>query len=173
MFPLPPELVVMVFFLLSLGAAWVLFKFLSSTAAITKKEYQLGGAAAGCLILYSALYGSYNYLARLQVKAWQQQLIECKKQLTVAENAMPFEGTVYPVPKNAVVVLSVSKINLDDAGRFRLIAKGLDLTKDSVSVYVVGETQHSYLQLFPNDDTLHLKIPFLATSNSGHANETH
>jgi len=155
---MPPELVVMAFFLLSLGAAWVLFKFLSSTAAITKKSYQLGGAAAGCLILYSALYASYDHLAGLQLKAYQAQLTECRTQRELDERELQIGGVVSPAPKNATVVLAVKTITLADDGRFGLVAKGLNLTKDLPAVYVVGETQHWYRQLFPEDDPHHLNI---------------
>jgi hypothetical protein len=155
----PPELlVVAVCFLLSLGGAWVLFKWLSSTAAITKKEYQLGGAAAGCLILYSALYASYNHLAGLQLKTYQAQLKDCQTQRELDEHEQPIGGIVSPVPKNVTVVLAVKTINPDDSGRFELAAKGLDLTKDSVALYVVGETLYGYRQLFPGDDVHDVKI---------------
>jgi len=50
--------VVTILFTLSLFAAWILFKFLQSTASITKKEYRMGGAAAGFLIIYGGLYYS-------------------------------------------------------------------------------------------------------------------
>jgi hypothetical protein len=40
---------------LSLLAAFVLFKFLQSTASISKPEYQLGGAAAGFVVILVVL----------------------------------------------------------------------------------------------------------------------
>ena len=47
-------------FFCSLVAAVVLFAVLKSTAVITKKEYQVGGAAAGFLLIYATLFGSYH-----------------------------------------------------------------------------------------------------------------
>jgi hypothetical protein len=148
----------MAFFLLSLGAAWVLFKFLSSTAAITKKEYQLGGAAAGFLILFSALYASYYHLAGLQLKAYQAQLTDCQTQREFNERELQIGGIVSPAPKNTTVVLAVKAITLADDGRFTLAAKGLNLTKEPAAVYVVGETQHWLKHVFPEDDPHHLSI---------------
>jgi hypothetical protein len=159
---MPPDAVVVVFFLLSVGAAWVLFKFLRSTGVIKTKQYQLGGAAAGCLILYSAMYGSYNHLAGLQLEATKLKLNDCEKQLAIEETELPIGGTVSPVLKNATVMLAVKTTNLGDDGRFGLTGKGLDLTRDAVSVYVVGETDHGLLQqhyqLLAGDDTQHLKV---------------
>jgi hypothetical protein len=43
--------VVVALFACSLAAAVVLFKILQSTAVIQKKEYQVGGAAAGFLLI--------------------------------------------------------------------------------------------------------------------------
>ena len=55
-------LAVAALFACSLVAAVVLFKVLQSTAVIQKKEYQVGGAAAGFLLIYAALYSSYHQL---------------------------------------------------------------------------------------------------------------
>jgi len=119
------------------------------------------------LILYSALYASYNHLAGLQLR-------DLKNKLDSDERELRIRGTVSPAPQNATVVLAVKTINPDNSGRFDLAAKGLDLTKDSVQVYVVGETLYRYRQLFPGDDPNDVKINLtlqrVATTD---ANETH
>jgi hypothetical protein len=46
-----PLLVITALFTMSLLAAWVLFKILQSTASVSKPEYQLGGAAAGFVVI--------------------------------------------------------------------------------------------------------------------------
>ena len=147
-----PELwVVVVLFTLSLAAAWVLFRILKSTAAIARKEYQLGGAAAGFLVIYSALYYSYDALAKLEVQSYRQRLAGCEQEL-------PIRGTVVPPVRNATVVLAVKTVNLPDNGRFGLSAKGVDPKKDAVAIYVIAEKGHGYYQLFPEDDISNLKI---------------
>lgn len=52
--------VVTVIFILSLTGAFVLFKFLKSSALIKKAGYQAGGAIAGFLLIYGALYSSFD-----------------------------------------------------------------------------------------------------------------
>ena len=155
--------VVAVLFILGLVAAWLLFRILQSTAAITRKDYQLGGAAAGFLIIYSALYYSYRELARIDVEGMRAEAASCATSLSAAERELPIGGTVSPVLKNATVVLAVKTITLPDDGRFRLPAKGIDLKRDAVSIYVIGENQHGYYQLFPDDDPSRLKITLAQT----------
>lgn len=53
-------IVIVVFFVSSLAGAFVLFKVLKSTALIKKVGYQAGGALAGFLLIYSALYYSFQ-----------------------------------------------------------------------------------------------------------------
>jgi hypothetical protein len=157
--PVPPELLaVAVFFLLSLGGAWVLFKWLSSTAGITKKEYQLGGAAAGCLILFSALYGAYYHLVGLKLEDLQAQLKACKGQRDVDESELHIMGSVSPAPKKATLVLVAKAIPLPDSGRFDLPVKGLDFKKAPPSFYVMDATQFWYNQSFPEDNPSNLTI---------------
>lgn len=54
-------IVIVVIFGSSLAGAFVLFKILRSTALITKVGYQAGGALAGFLLIYSALYYSFQH----------------------------------------------------------------------------------------------------------------
>lgn len=55
-----PLFVVIVLFLASLFGAFVLFKVLQSTAVVTTKEYQLGGAMAGFFVIFGLLYWSLS-----------------------------------------------------------------------------------------------------------------
>lgn len=57
-------IVVSAIFALSLMGAYVLFRFLKSTAIIKKTGYQAGGALAGFLLIFGALYGSYSHLEK-------------------------------------------------------------------------------------------------------------
>jgi hypothetical protein len=138
-------------FACSLVAALVLFKILQSTAAIQKKEYQVGGAAAGFLVIYAALYGSYAQLQKAPLAA-------CQAQLAVDEHELPIQGVVEPPIKNATIVLAVRQVSLADDGRFGLQVKGVDPTRDPLSLYVIAEKTHSYYQIFPSDNTANLKI---------------
>jgi hypothetical protein len=142
---------VAVLFACSLVAAFVLFKILQSTAAIQKKEYQVGGAAAGFLVIYAALYGSYAQLQKAPIAA-------CQAQLALDEHELGIQGIVEPPVKNATIVLAVQQVNLADDGRFGLKAKGVDPSRDSLSLYVITEKTHSYYQIFPGDNIANLKI---------------
>lgn len=53
-----PVIIVGIIFVLSLGGAIVLFRFLKSSAMIRKAGYQAGGALAGFLLIYGTLYYS-------------------------------------------------------------------------------------------------------------------
>lgn len=143
--------VVAVLFACSLAAAVVLFKVLQSTAVIQKKEYQVGGAAAGFLIIYATLCGSYAQLQKAPLQA-------CQTQLAVDERELAIQGTVTPPIKNATIVLGIKQVSLADDGRFGFTAKGLDPGRDPLSLYVITEKAHSYYQIFPNDKTSELKI---------------
>lgn len=55
-----------IFFLLSLIGAVVLFKLLKSTAIIKKAGYQAGGALAGFLLIYGTLFYSYESMSKVE-----------------------------------------------------------------------------------------------------------
>jgi hypothetical protein len=63
-------IVVTVIFILSLAGAFILFKFLKSFALIKKVGYQAGGAIAGFLLIYGALYYSFDNLLET-VEVWK------------------------------------------------------------------------------------------------------
>jgi len=147
-----------VLFAASLVAAFVLFKLLQSTAAITKKEYQVGGAAAGFLVIYGALYGSYEHLQSLQLTSCQASLAADEKSLAADQGQMTFQGAVDPALQDATVVLTVKQTNPDSSGRFLLQKKGVDLVNDSVALYVITESKYFKKQIFPGDNTSNLQI---------------
>jgi hypothetical protein len=149
---------VAVLFACSLVAAFVLFKILQSTATIQKKEYQVGGAAAGFLLIYAALYGSYAHLQNVQLTTCQAALAADGAKLAVDEGELSIQGTVEPPIQDATVVLTVKQTNPDNQGRFLLNKKGVDLVKDSVALYVVTETKYFKKQIFKGDDVSNLKI---------------
>lgn len=62
-----PIFVVSIIFLLSLSGAFVLFKLLKSYARIQRKGYQAGGALAGFLLIYAALYSSYDRIEQARI----------------------------------------------------------------------------------------------------------
>jgi hypothetical protein len=150
--------VVSVLFACSLLAAFVLFKILQSSAAIQKKEYQVGGAAAGFLLIYAALYGSYAHLQNGQLATCTATLSTDDAKLAVDETELSIQGTVDPPIEDATVVLTVKQTNPDSGGRFLLTKKGVDLVKDSVALYVVTETKYFKKQIFKGDDLSNLTI---------------
>ena len=56
-------IVISVMFVISLGGAFVLFRFLDSHATIQRAGYKAGGALAGFLIILGMLFGTYVKLA--------------------------------------------------------------------------------------------------------------
>src|SRR5271167_3431721 len=73
--------VISVLFGLSLLAAWVLFKVLQSTATVSKPGYQLGGAAAGFVVILTLL--SVTYI-RVDDNNWQDQITKLTNELNAA-----------------------------------------------------------------------------------------
>ena len=151
-------MVISALFACSLVAALVLFKLLQSTALIQKKEYQVGGAAAGFLLIYSALYGSYYQLqsgkADLQrhLKEAQQGMAGCKAQIPPK---VTIQGIVDPPIKDALVVLGGDREATDDSGRFTLTNEGVPQ-----SVYVITGKTHMSHNILPDEDlTKTIKIP--------------
>jgi hypothetical protein len=138
-------MVVAVLFACSLVAALVLFKILQSTAVIQKKEYQVGGAAAGFLLIYAALYGSYYQLQSVQLAGCEAQI---PANITI-------QGALDPPIKDALVVPGGEGEPTDDNGRFTLTTKGVPKT-----VYVItGETHMSH-NILPEDNLKQpIKIP--------------
>ncbi len=94
---------VAVIFILSLAGAFVLFKFLKSSALIKSPSYQAGGALAGFLLIYGALYYSLDHLLA-NVAAWKPipwtisgtaQLEAVTKHDGIAVKYIPPEPTTY------------------------------------------------------------------------------
>ena len=145
--------VVVALFACSLAAAFVLFNILKSTAVIQKKEYQVGGAAAGFLLIYAALYGSYHQLQdnSLAREAQDKSLAACQAERL--EDVI-IQGTINPPIKQATVILGRDSTTADDGGRFSLKTKGAPQ-----SVYVIKEGVQISHTIFPGDDLKTIKIP--------------
>jgi hypothetical protein len=154
--------VVTVLFTLSLFAAWILFKFLQSTASITKKEYQMGGAAAGFLIIYGALYYSYSELAKSALDDSKHQLAGCQAALKTSQDndkEVALKGVVDPALKDAQIVYATRILPLPDDGTFRFSARLSDLKSDNPpAIYIIDEQEHNYLQLDQDEDFGNIKI---------------
>src|SRR5436190_4126086 len=122
-------LIISVLFSLSLLAAWVLFRILQSTAAVSKPEYQLGGAAAGFVVILTLLSLVYMQVdnkknqdtinslnAQLsRVKADAEQGHACLAEQGVE---LTYSGVVSPAVDAAYVVLGVSAVQLQQDGKF-------------------------------------------------------
>jgi len=140
-------------------AAFVLFKILQSTAVIEKKEYQVGGAAAGFLLIYAALYGSYHQLQAQQADRLQTQLQQASQSLAECNKKLPpdvtIRGGVDPPIRDATVILGWESTTPDDKGLFILNTKGKPR-----SVYVITGKTHMSHTIFPDDDlSKRIKIP--------------
>jgi len=71
--------VVTILFTLSLLPPGFCSNFCKAPRGITKKEYQMGGAAAGFLIIYGALHASYSSLAKSALDDSRHQLAVCRQ----------------------------------------------------------------------------------------------
>ena len=163
-------MVISALFGLSLLAAWVLFKVLQSTAMVTKPEYQLGGAAAGFVVILTLLSVSY---IQVDGKNKQDRIIELTRELAdakaIAANGktcldeqsaeVTYSGTVTPPMQDANVVLGVSEVQLQQDGKFAIKVRNVK-PSDYPYIYVIGANSHApYKQVFAGDDPGNLAIP--------------
>jgi hypothetical protein len=165
-----PLVVISVLFCLSLLAAWVLFNLLQSTATVSKPEYQLGGAAAGFVVILTLL--SVTYI-QVDDKKKQQNITELAADLQKAQAeakrgsdclkdqaaVVTYSGTVTPPLRDANVILGVSAVQLQQNGTFAINVHNVK-PSDLPSIYVIGTESHSpYKQVFATDDPGKLTIP--------------
>ena len=98
---IPPVL----FFILSLIGAYVLFKILKSRATIKEPTKQIGGAMAGFVILFGLLTGSYYFLrGSVPTSEYQKRIEEYERQIReIKENWQPQVWTVsgYIIKENS------------------------------------------------------------------------
>jgi hypothetical protein len=164
-----PLVVISVLFGLSLLGAYVLFKILQSTATVTKPEYQLGGAAAGFVVILTIVSVTYvqvddkkqrDDISDLQRKlnALAPELEKGKTCLAETEKDFVYGGTVSPSIEEANVMLVISAVKLQDDGKFQIKVRHVKPT-DGPSLYVIGGSGHTvYKQVFDNDDPTNLTI---------------
>lgn len=166
-----PLLVISVLFGLSLLAAWVLFAKLKATANVTNPKYQLGGAAAGFVVVMSLLSGTYIKVDDKskgdKIKELSTKLKEADDKATAGEsclagqsNEITYSGTVQPAIDNAYVVLSVSEGIVHPDGKFALKVPRVK-PSDQPALYVIGANSRApYKQLLATDDPpTNLTIP--------------
>ena len=165
-----PLVVISVLFSLSLLAAWILFRVLQSTATVSKPEYQLGGAAAGFVVILSILILAYmqvdsrknqDNINKLTTQLTQALADAAKGAACVAEQSaeVTYSGTVSPagVPY-ANVVLGVSEVQLQEDGRFAIKVRHVR-PSDLPSIYVIGaDSRAPYRQVFETDNPTSLTI---------------
>jgi hypothetical protein len=165
-----PLVVISVLFGLSLCAAWVLFKFLQSTATVKKPEYQIGGAAAGFVVIFTLLSLTYmqidsrknqDNITRLTTRLDEARAEADKGKTCLAEQAteITYEGTVSPSVPNAYVVLGVTAVQLQQDGRFAIKVHHVK-PADLPNIYVIGaDSRPPYRQVFADDDPKKITIP--------------
>ena len=115
---------VSIFFLLSLIGAVVLFKFLRSAALIKNSKYQAGGAVAGFLLIYGALFGSYSRL--------------------VEASTIRVAGTVSPSQYPLKVILAMGEAAPDSNGNFSIDTARVDVSRVPVKVLVLTDDNHVF-----------------------------
>jgi hypothetical protein len=168
-----PLVVVPILFGLSMLAAVILFKFFQATAFITTKEYQLGGAIAGFVIVYLILNSSYNTISgakdKLAVKNEEieqmneeiEQMKEELEELRKYSAAHYVEGVVDPYSEKTKVILAVTETDLPINKQFRLSAPCIDPSKGRLALYILKEGRVYPYEIFPNEDLtkVNVKVP--------------
>src|SRR5262245_7174326 len=115
-------LIVVIIFSCSLGAAYVLFKLLKSTAFVKTPEGQAGGAAGGFLLVLFALTAIYSSVCKLE-----------------AGQAVTITGKIRPNLLETKVVLAVAATDPDGNGSFRVDGRCIDPSRDDIRLYFIRE----------------------------------
>lgn len=165
-----PLVIITTLFGLSLLAAWILFKFLQSSAGVSKPEYQLGGAVAGFVIILSLLSVTYiqidnrksldrNADLQKQVDEANAKLADARQKATdgnaclareATENV--FAGSVSPSQTGVLVVLGAGYAQPQPDGTFLIKSKHVSAS-DNPSFYVISaDSRAPYRQLMEHDD---------------------
>ena len=164
-----PLVVISVLFGLSLLAAWVLFKVLQSTATVSKPQYQLGGAAAGFVVILTILSVTYmqvddkkkqDNITQLTSERDAARAEAAKGKACLEEQSaeVTYSGTVTPSVQDANVVLGVSEVQLQQDGKFAIKTHNVK-PSDLPYIYVIGADSHApYRQVFATDDPANLTI---------------
>jgi hypothetical protein len=162
--------VITVLFGLSLLAAWVLFALLKSSAVVNKPQYQLGGAAAGFVVILTLLSVTYiqvddnnkqDTINTLTMQLSQAKDAVKKGTACIADRAaeVTYSGTVTPPLKEATVVLGVSEVPLQQNGMFAIKVHNVK-PSDFPYIYVIGaDSRAPYKQVFATDNPADLTIP--------------
>jgi hypothetical protein len=109
---------------MSLIGAVVLFRFLKSTALIKNGKYQAGGAMAGFLLIYGALFGSYAKL--------------------VEASTIRVAGTIRPSQYPLKVILAMGEAAPDSNGNFSIDTAHVDVSRVPVKVLVLTDDNHVF-----------------------------
>ena len=145
--------IVVVFFLCSLAASYVLFKLLRSQARVGKSSWQAGGALAGFVIVFLAMQTTYKSISDIEsvkgrLNATEAELKSVKAQLA----AKTITGKIQPNLVETKVVLAVAATDPDGNGRFRVDGRCLDPVTDDLRLYFIREGRHvfRFLDALPN-----------------------
>lgn len=108
-----------IYALISLMIAFILFKYLKSSAMVKKTGYQAGGAIAGFIIVFSILMGSYIKLKNSEVETKKDLISNSKIPYTISGRVLKMDNdnndgvrvTLYPPASKAIS---------DPTGRFSI-----------------------------------------------------
>lgn len=142
-------------FVLSLLGAVILFKFLKSTALVTVKKYQAGGAIAGFIIIYGTLMASFYGIENLKNK----EVIEEYERLKEMSSPKHITGRVVPYTQHTKIILAVKETDPDNLGTFRMKASCLDPENEDVSLYVIVGDKHVHYNIYSTEEMSGIDIP--------------
>ncbi len=142
-------LIVAVIFLFSLAGASILFRFFESAAIIENKHYKAGGAIAGFLLIYGALYYSFYEIENSEFKQ-QNEIISNKnkilnKEISTLKNTLEgkiVSGVVLNKTSEVKVILATKHTDIDSDGRFFMKASCLNPKENEIRLYVITEGSH-------------------------------
>lgn len=166
-------IIIIVLFLLSLTAAVILFAFFKSTAVVTSKRYQAGGAIAGFIIVFGLLHLSFVKVAGYEnkIKGLQDTITKKTTKITNLETEITgyqaftkvhdVSGRVDPYSDKTKVALVLSEADLPINRKFRLSAPCLDLKNSRTALYIIQEGRQHLYEIFPDQDlsALDIKLP--------------
>lgn len=130
------------FFGLSLLGAVVLFRFFKSSALVKRKTYQAGGAIAGFIIIYGALFTSYYQVNRLENGKYRELNVQYERMLRGAT----LSGKVGPDTRPLRILLAVATTQPDSSGHFKINVPYVLLDEvSSAAVYALPDDDHAIL----------------------------
>lgn len=148
-----------IFFLLSLLGAIVLFKFLKSSAIIKNAKYKAGGAIAGFVILFTSLTVFYDNKTNDELNKLRDDYNSLKEKIKLQK----INGSLIPSDASGeyeenLVILAVQQTDPDINGRFSFSVKCIDPEEDDIKVYALASGTKG-VKILEKEEMTEIKLP--------------